>query len=186
MRKALILVVLLLVCAPAFSQAPAAPNADVVKRADTYLNKMPLEEKIDYIGGTGFAVRPVPALGLPAFRDVRWTVWCSQQRTISVDHLCHRHQPCGVMGCRSGRKSRRGHWQRRAGTRRSFHAGSGSEHLPIAAEWPELSNTLAKILSSRRRLRLATSKGCSRRAFPQPSSTFWATILNICGTIPIP
>src|SRR3974390_812316 len=67
MRKVLILVVLLFACACAHAQAPGMMNADVVNRADTYLNKMSLEEKIDYIGGTGFAVRPVPAIGLPAF-----------------------------------------------------------------------------------------------------------------------
>jgi beta-glucosidase len=67
MRRALILAVLLFVCAAAFAQAPAATNADVAKRADTYLGKMSLEEKIDYIGGTGFAVRAVPSVGLPSF-----------------------------------------------------------------------------------------------------------------------
>jgi beta-glucosidase len=66
MRRALILAVLSLVCAAAFAQAPATTNADVAKRADTYLAKMSLEEKIDYIGGTGFAVRAVPSVGLPS------------------------------------------------------------------------------------------------------------------------
>ncbi len=65
MRRTLIFVVLLFVCMPAFSQAPAATDADAVKRADSYLSKMSIEEKVDYIGGTGFAVRPMPALGLP-------------------------------------------------------------------------------------------------------------------------
>jgi len=66
MRRTLILATLLFVCATAFAQAPATTNADVAKRVDTYLAKMSLEEKIDYIGGTGFAVRAVPALGLPS------------------------------------------------------------------------------------------------------------------------
>jgi beta-glucosidase len=66
MRRALILAVVLFVCAAAFAQVPATTNADVAKRADTYLGKMTLGEKIDYIGGTGFAVRAVPALGLPS------------------------------------------------------------------------------------------------------------------------
>src|SRR5271165_6146242 len=64
MRKAMLLLVLPLVCLPAFGQAPTAINADGEKRADFYMGKMSLEDKIDYIGGTGFAVRPVPALGL--------------------------------------------------------------------------------------------------------------------------
>jgi beta-glucosidase len=68
MRRALVLAVLLFVCAAAFAQAPAATNADVAKRADAYLGKMSLEEKIDYIGGTGFAVRAVPSVGLPPFQ----------------------------------------------------------------------------------------------------------------------
>jgi beta-glucosidase len=34
--------------------------------ADSVLSKMTIEQKIDYIGGTGFAVRAVPELGLPA------------------------------------------------------------------------------------------------------------------------
>jgi hypothetical protein len=65
MRKTPILVMLLLVCVPLFAQAPTATNADAAKRADSYLSKMSVQEKIDYIGGIGFAVRPVPALGLP-------------------------------------------------------------------------------------------------------------------------
>ncbi len=65
MRKALILAVLLLVGVAAFAQAPAATNADMAKRADSYISRMSLEEKIDYIGGTGFAVRLVPSVGLP-------------------------------------------------------------------------------------------------------------------------
>jgi beta-glucosidase len=64
MRIALLSIVLLLGCLPAFAQAPTATNADVEERADSYLHKMTLEDKIDYIGGTGFAVRAVPALGL--------------------------------------------------------------------------------------------------------------------------
>jgi beta-glucosidase len=34
--------------------------------ADSILSKMTLEQKIDYIGGTGFAIRAMPELGLPA------------------------------------------------------------------------------------------------------------------------
>ena len=40
-----------------------------LKQAQTELaEEIPtLQEKIDYIGGTGFATRPLPALGVPAF-----------------------------------------------------------------------------------------------------------------------
>ena len=66
MRRALTLVLILVVCIPAFAQAPAATSADATKRAESYVTKMSPEQKIDYIGGTGFAVRAVPELGLPA------------------------------------------------------------------------------------------------------------------------
>jgi len=66
MGRALTLVLILIVCIPAFAQAPAATSADATKRADSYVTKMSSEQKIDYIGGTGFAVRAVPELGLPA------------------------------------------------------------------------------------------------------------------------
>src|ERR1700760_2199932 len=46
---------------------PARPlTAQAKQRIDAIVSKMTLEEKIDYIGGTGFAVRAMPALGLPA------------------------------------------------------------------------------------------------------------------------
>ena len=68
MRRALSLIVILLVCVPAFAQAPATTSADATKRADSYVSKMSPEQKIDYIGGTGFAIRAVPELGLPALQ----------------------------------------------------------------------------------------------------------------------
>jgi beta-glucosidase len=61
--------VLVLLCASCFSgnaQTPQETNADAAKRAESYLNRMSLEERIDYIGGIGFAVRPLPTLQLPA------------------------------------------------------------------------------------------------------------------------
>ena len=68
MRRALTLLLILVVCIPAFAQgqAPAVTNADATKRADSYVDRMSPEQKIDYIGGTGFAVRATPELGLPA------------------------------------------------------------------------------------------------------------------------
>src|SRR6266496_1653980 len=56
----------LLVCvASAATQAQSTSPSDA--RVDSILNKMSLEEKIDYIGGTGFAIRAMPDLHLPAF-----------------------------------------------------------------------------------------------------------------------
>jgi beta-glucosidase len=57
----------LLSVASAFAQAPQPDNEALRARVDAIVQKMTLEEKIDYIGGTGFAVRAVPRLNLPAF-----------------------------------------------------------------------------------------------------------------------
>src|SRR6266436_3221529 len=46
------------------AQAQSAPAID---RIESILSKMSLEDKIDYIGGTGFAIRAVPSLHVPAF-----------------------------------------------------------------------------------------------------------------------
>ena len=45
----------------AFAQAPIPSNPEIERRVDALLKKMTLEQKIDYIGGTGFAVRAMPA-----------------------------------------------------------------------------------------------------------------------------
>src|SRR5579859_5107555 len=45
-----------------FSQSNAAHE-----KAVAIVKQMTLEEKIDYIGGTGFAIRAMPRLKLPAF-----------------------------------------------------------------------------------------------------------------------
>jgi beta-glucosidase len=50
----------------AFAQTPVPSNSEIDRRVDALLQKMTLEQKIDYIGGTGFAVRAMPELGLPA------------------------------------------------------------------------------------------------------------------------
>jgi beta-glucosidase len=56
----------LLVCvASAATQVQSTWPSDA--RVESILNKMSLEEKIDYIGGTGFAIRAMPNLHLPAF-----------------------------------------------------------------------------------------------------------------------
>jgi beta-glucosidase len=66
MRKIILLwTSIVLLALSALAQAPAARNSDLDRRVDAILGKMTLEEKIDYIGGTGFAVRAMPKLGLP-------------------------------------------------------------------------------------------------------------------------
>ncbi len=49
------------------TMAQTLPASDATKRVDAILSKMTLEEKIDYIGGTGFGIRAMPGLKLPAF-----------------------------------------------------------------------------------------------------------------------
>ena len=50
------------------AQAPVPSSAEIEKRVDVLLSKMTLEQKIDYIGGTGFATRAVPELNIPALQ----------------------------------------------------------------------------------------------------------------------
>jgi beta-glucosidase-like glycosyl hydrolase len=50
----------------AFAQAPVPSNPEIDRRVDAILQKMTVEQKIDYIGDAGFAVRTMPALGIPA------------------------------------------------------------------------------------------------------------------------
>ena len=78
MGRALTLVLILVVCIPAFAQgqAPAVTSADAAKRADSYTGRMSPEQKIDYIGGTGFAVRAIPELGVPAL-EIQQSLGCS-------------------------------------------------------------------------------------------------------------
>jgi beta-glucosidase len=50
------------------AQSPKNPEkASSSARVDGIVSKMTLEEKLDYIGGTGFAVRAMPNLQLPSF-----------------------------------------------------------------------------------------------------------------------
>jgi beta-glucosidase len=60
------LILSLLSSGVAWSQAPLPSNAEIDRRVEALLHKMTLEEKIEYIGGTGFAVRAIPRLDIPA------------------------------------------------------------------------------------------------------------------------
>jgi beta-glucosidase len=65
MKKLALLICVLAVSFNASAQQPKiSPELDA--RIDSIVSKMTLEEKVDYIGGTGFAIRAVPRLGLPA------------------------------------------------------------------------------------------------------------------------
>jgi beta-glucosidase len=63
---AFLLVLTLVPSRAAFAQAPVPSSPDIDRRVEALIGKMTLEEKIDYIGGTGFAVRAMPGLHLPA------------------------------------------------------------------------------------------------------------------------
>jgi len=56
-----------LTAAPAFAQAPHPLTAADQQKIDSLVHSMTLDQKLDYIGGTGFAIRAVPSLDLPAF-----------------------------------------------------------------------------------------------------------------------
>jgi beta-glucosidase len=63
--KSRVQVCLFLICATcSILQAQSPSSSD---RVESIVSKMSLEEKIDYIGGTGFAIRAMPSLHLPAF-----------------------------------------------------------------------------------------------------------------------
>ena len=54
------LFVLLAASLPVLAQTPPSPRASSASWIESILGKMTLEEKIDYIGGTGFAIRAMP------------------------------------------------------------------------------------------------------------------------------
>jgi len=64
---AALLSTLLLCTASVLAQAPQPDTAAMRSRVDAIIGKMTLEQKLEYIGGTGFAIRAMPSLGLPAF-----------------------------------------------------------------------------------------------------------------------
>ncbi len=56
----------LLLPALARAQAPHQLTPAEQQKVDSLVQRMSVEEKLDYIGGTGFAIRAVPSVGLPA------------------------------------------------------------------------------------------------------------------------
>ena len=55
--------------AAAVTATPRPTDAEIERRADAFVAKMTLEEKVDYLGGAeNFYIRAVKRLGLPAFR----------------------------------------------------------------------------------------------------------------------
>jgi beta-glucosidase len=69
MKLVLTLIGFYLTAATVFAQANG-PSEDPALRSriDAIISRMTLEEKVDYIGGTGFAIRAMPNLHLPSFQ----------------------------------------------------------------------------------------------------------------------
>ena len=64
---ALLLAPLALAASAVLAQAPHTLTPEEHAKVESILSRMTPEQKIDYIGGTGFAVRAVPELGLKAW-----------------------------------------------------------------------------------------------------------------------
>lgn len=67
-KRVLTAAIFLLVIVSLLAQSAPPANAELARRVDAIIGKMTLEEKIDYIGGTGFAVRAMPKLGIPRWK----------------------------------------------------------------------------------------------------------------------
>jgi beta-glucosidase len=65
-RLPLALIALTAAAAAAHAQAPHPLTPAEEAKVDSIIHSLTLEQKLDYIGGTGFAVRAVPSAGLPA------------------------------------------------------------------------------------------------------------------------
>lgn len=50
------------------AQAPQPDSEAIHARVNAIIHKMTLEQKLEYIGGTGFGVRAIPSLGVPALQ----------------------------------------------------------------------------------------------------------------------
>lgn len=63
LKPCFVLISVFLISSSFFAQSTNAPSEKIA----AIVKQMTLEEKIDYIGGTGFAIRAIPRLHLPAF-----------------------------------------------------------------------------------------------------------------------
>ena len=121
----------------AFAQAPVPSIPEIDRRVDAILQKMTLEQKIDYIGGAGFAVRTMPALGIPALEMSDGPLGVrSNQKFPSTTYaagidLAASWDPqlAERVGAGIGKDAR---------ARHSLHARPRRQHLPRSHEWPQL------------------------------------------------
>ena len=113
-------------------------TAQSAPTADSIVNKMTSEQKIDYIGGTGFAIRAVPDLGLPALEmsdgpvGVRSNLGFPSTTYTAGIALAASWDPelAERVGAGIGKDARA----------RGIHfmLGPGNQHLPFAAQWTQL------------------------------------------------
>ncbi len=66
--SSLLLTVVLTVVAVSIAQGQQPDSDELYKRANSTIHRMTLKQKLEYIGGTGFAVRAMPNLSLPALK----------------------------------------------------------------------------------------------------------------------
>ena len=100
---------------------------------DSIVNKMTLEQKIDYIGGTGFAIRAMPDLGLPALEMSDGPVGVRSNLGFPSTTYAARHRPGGHLEPGAGGARGRRHRHRCPFARRSLHARPGRQHLRRSA-----------------------------------------------------
>jgi beta-glucosidase len=72
LHRSLAVLALLLSATPALAQSLAhpveTPAAEIDHRVESLLKEMTIEEKIDYLGGTGFGIRAIPKAHVPALQ----------------------------------------------------------------------------------------------------------------------
>jgi beta-glucosidase len=124
--------------APMFAQAPHLLDAAEEQRVDTMVKQMTLQQKLDYIGGTGFGVRAVPSVGIPAL-DMSDGPFGTRSNSgfPSTTYGAGINTAASwdpALAARGGGRHRAGC----AGAWGSLHAGAGGEYLPFATKWTQL------------------------------------------------
>ena len=97
------------------AQAPMADSPAIEARAQALVDKMTVEEKLAYIGGTGFAARAVPRLNIPALEMSDGPYGTRSNAGAAFDDVRSRYRTCSFVGPGAGGKGRRGESARMRG-----------------------------------------------------------------------